>query len=76
MIKNPHLLNFNLQLGVYTCRAQNKLGSAEREFLVTETYTPNCIVGQCDDFAAAKSSTSTPVSFLIVAIGFIVARFC
>jgi hypothetical protein len=23
------------QLGVYTCRAQNKLGSAEKEFLVT-----------------------------------------
>ncbi len=47
------------QLGVYTCRAQNKLGSAEKEYLVTEAYKANCIVGQCDDFSSATSTTKT-----------------
>jgi hypothetical protein len=62
------------QLGVYTCRAQNKLGSAEREFLVTESYQPNCVIGQCDDFAA-KASSSTHVSIVAIVLGFFFARF-
>ena len=30
------------QIGVYTCRAQNKLGSAEREFLVNILLNISC----------------------------------
>lgn len=44
------------QLGSYFCRAQNKLGSSEREFVVSETYEPNCVVGLCEDFASAATT--------------------
>ena len=47
------------QLGKYHCQAQNKLGSAKREFLVQESYEPNCVVGLCGDFSAG----SNPVSY-------------
>ena len=47
------------QMGKYYCRAQNKLGSAEREFRVTESYEPNCVVGLCGDFSAG----SNPVNY-------------
>jgi len=41
------------QLGIYTCRAKNKLGTSEKEFLVTEA--PNCKDGQCIDFYQSSS---------------------
>jgi len=44
------------QLGLYICRAQNKLGRAEKEFLVTEAFESKCVVGQCDEFVSSSSS--------------------
>ena len=44
------------QLGSYFCRAQNKLGSTEKEFIVVETYEPDCTVGLCNEFSSASSS--------------------
>ena len=62
------------QLGVYTCRAQNKLGSAEREFTVSESYQPNCIIGQCEDFAA-KAPAGVRVSVLALIAGLLLSAF-
>jgi len=62
------------QLGVYTCRAQNKLGSAEKEYLVSEAYQPNCIVGQCDDFSAA-APTGPDRGLLLLLLLSTLARF-
>lgn len=44
------------QLGSYFCRAQNKLGSSEKEFIVVETYEPDCTIGLCSEFSSASSS--------------------
>ena len=41
------------QLGTYVCRAQNKLGSAEREIVVVQQYEPDCIIGLCDRYTSA-----------------------
>lgn len=54
------------QLGKYYCRAQNKLGSAEREFLVEESYEPNCRVGLCGDFSSAAISCLPSLFVLLI----------
>jgi len=56
------------QLGKYYCRAQNKLGSAEREFLVSESYEPNCVVGLCGDFSAGSISVASYSSLFTLLI--------
>ena len=38
---------------------------------VTESYQPNCIVGQCDDFAASGSALQ--ISTFVLALGFMMA---
>jgi len=44
-------------LGEYYCRANNKLGQTEQKMMVTETYTPNCAIGLCDDSFASHSNS-------------------
>jgi len=56
------------QMGTYYCRAQNKLGSAEREFRVTETYEPNCVVGLCGDFSAGSISLYSSLFTLLITL--------
>ena len=56
------------QTGKYYCRAQNKLGSAEREFRVTETYEPNCVVGLCGDFSAGSISLKESLFTLLITL--------
>lgn len=46
------------QLGTYVCRAQNKLGSAEREINVVQQYEPDCIIGLCDRFTSGTTPTA------------------
>jgi len=43
------------QLGKYTCRAQNKLGETSKEFIIQESYEPNCVVGLCGDFSSGSA---------------------
>ena len=54
------------QLGKYLCRAQNKLGSSEKEFLVQESYEPNCVVGLCGDFSSGSFALSSSLTSLII----------
>lgn len=53
------------QLGKYLCRAQNKLGSSEKEFVIQESYEPNCVVGLCGDFSSGCSGFKSLFSMLI-----------
>ena len=53
------------QLGKYLCRAQNKLGSSEKEFVIQESYEPNCVVGLCGDFSSGCSEFKSLFSMLI-----------
>ena len=52
-------------LGSYFCKAQNKLGQTEKQMNVSETYTPNCAVGLCDDGLASHSTAILPPLFLM-----------
>lgn len=54
------------QLGVYSCRAQNKLGRVEKEFLITEAFESKCVVGQCDEFVSSGSSYLLQKGFAIL----------
>jgi len=62
------------QLGKYLCRAQNKLGSFEREFVIHESYEPNCVVGLCDTFSSGCSEFKslfrmlTTLSIILMAV--------
>eukprot|EP00096_Caligus_rogercresseyi_P014102 TRINITY_DN6634_c0_g1_i1.p1 TRINITY_DN6634_c0_g1~~TRINITY_DN6634_c0_g1_i1.p1 ORF type:complete len:380 (+),score=76.34 TRINITY_DN6634_c0_g1_i1:119-1258(+) len=38
------------QIGKYTCRAQNKLGTTESTIEVLESYSPNCVTGICENY--------------------------
>ena len=53
------------QLGKYTCRAQNKLGETSKEFIIQESYEPNCVVGLCGDFSSGCSGLESLFSMLI-----------
>lgn len=52
------------QLGSYFCRAQNKLGSGEQEIVLEQSYTPNCVIGICDDYTSSASALSLRVAIL------------
>ena len=54
------------QLGTYVCRAQNKLGSSEREIVVVQQYEPDCVVGLCDRYTSAATGANTKLSVVVV----------
>ncbi len=54
-------------IGKYVCRAQNKLGSNEREILVTQSFEPNCVAGLCGDRFGAAASVSAAWTVVLVA---------
>ena len=53
------------QLGTYVCRAQNKLGSAEREINVVQQYEPDCIVGLCDRYTSGATLLSSSAAAFV-----------
>lgn len=48
------------ELGDYICKAQNKLGAGETTLTIRQSYTPNCVVGICEDY----TSGSEKIKFL------------
>lgn len=54
------------QLGVYTCQAQNKLGSASKEFLVYEANHSNSIVEQSNYFSPGSSPKVNFSLFILI----------
>ena len=44
------------QVGGYTCRAQNKLGSAEKKFDVQLGSQTDCNIGLCESYSSAGSA--------------------
>ena len=54
------------QLGKYLCRAQNKLGMSEKEFVILESYERNCVVGLCDTFASGCSVLKSIFSMIMI----------
>ena len=58
------------QLGKYKCRAQNKLGSHEKEFVVTETPYCQPTSGVCGDIFS--SASQNVCSGLLHLIGFVI----
>ena len=54
------------ELGDYICKAQNKLGAAEKTLTIKQSYVPNCVVGICDDYAS-KANSIKSIIFLISA---------
>ena len=53
------------QLGVYVCRAQNKLGSAEKEINVVQQYEPDCVVGLCDRYTSRATKTAAATTVIL-----------
>jgi len=56
------------KLGVYSCRAENKLGSDEKEFVVIKSQPIGCNLGHCESFASSKSSNLALSSFIMATI--------
>ena len=52
------------ELGVYECRAQNKLGQQERRINIVRSYEPNCVAGLCETFNAASSPLNLNIAFI------------
>lgn len=62
------------ELGRYFCRAQNKLGSGEGVVEIVQSYQPNCIIGLCDSFSGASTTTVSWSSFTIILSSLLMAR--
>lgn len=61
------------QVGGYTCRAQNKLGSAEKKFDVQLGSQTDCNIGLCESYSSAGSSgLNTGIVFGISLIGSVI----
>ena len=54
---NPRykLNNINDSNNYFSSIFQNKLGETSKEFIIQESYEPNCVVGLCGDFSSGSA---------------------
>ncbi|XP_040581591.1 lachesin [Lepeophtheirus salmonis] len=54
------------QIGKYTCRAQNKLGTNEKTLEVIESYSPNCVTGICENYFSESNFPTRNVYLILL----------